>query len=202
MVDGLDLLPPEPQRPCCSPACAHLRLDPIYWLLLFSSTPKPSIEKENKNCWLCELRKGEFMAVPPFSSSSPRSEEKFVRRKKSRIWVPLDFPAVFVFQITVWVDQGSASAATRARSFVTGWHVTFQIWDLALPKFIKPFVLCFSEIQSFKWRVSPQMHPGDCWSIEFDLVESLFLGNHSFELKSPLERLSYKWAAAVVFFSN
>ena len=64
MVDGLDLLPPEPQRPCCSPACAHLRLDPIYWLLLFSSTAKPNIEKENKNCWLCELRKGEFMAAP------------------------------------------------------------------------------------------------------------------------------------------
>ena len=88
--------------------------------------------------------------------------------------------------------QGSASAATRARSFVTGWHVTFQIWDLALPKFIKPFVLCFSEIQSFKWRVCPQMHPWDDWSIEFDLVESLFLGNHSFELKAPLEKLGYK----------
>ena len=201
MVDGLDRMTPEPQRPCCSPACAHLGLDPIYWLLLFSSKAKPNIEKENRNCWLCELRKGEFMAAPsPFLLLS---EEKFVRlRKKSRIWVPLDFPAVFVFQITVWVDQGSASAATRARSFVTGWHVTFQIWDLALPKFIKPFVLRFSEIQSFKWRVSPQMHPGDCWSIEFDLVESLFLGNHSFELKAPLERLSYKWAAAVVFFSN
>ena len=61
------------------------------------------------------------MAAPSLFLLPRRSEEKFVRlRKKSRIWVPLDFPAVFVFQITVWVDQGSASAATRARSFVTG----------------------------------------------------------------------------------
>ena len=116
MVDGWDLQPPEPQRPCCPPACPHLRLgpDPIYWLLLFSSKAKPNIEKENKNCWLCELRKGKFMAAPPFSSSSPRSEEKFVRRKKSRIWVPLDFPAVFVFQITVWVP-GPAPGLCQSR---------------------------------------------------------------------------------------
>ena len=36
------------------------------------------------------------------------------------------------------------------------------------------------------------MHPWDDRSIEFDLVESLFLGNHSFELKAPLEKLGYK----------
>ena len=44
------------------------------------------------------------------------SEKKFVRRKKSRIWVPLDFPAVFVFQIIVWVPGPAPGLCQRRHS--------------------------------------------------------------------------------------
>ena len=62
------------------------------------------------------IGKGRIHGCAPIFLLPHRSEEKFVRRKKSRIWVPLDFPAVFVFQITVWVPGPAPGLCQRRHS--------------------------------------------------------------------------------------